>query len=133
MSPKDVGYGHTVAVVLGLLLGVGDRCSVVGHEASLEGVVSIGVGAGEGTSVGVSVGEQRWWSTEANVLMVVYSVSIRGARGDWDNGFAGAWIMSLAAALMMLVEEASGMVTLVGNQISVSQIRWKQVSHIHTP
>ena len=125
MSPKDFGYGRTVALVLGLLLGIGAQCSVVGDEGSLGGVVSIGVGARAGTSVGVSVGEQRWWSTEANVLMVVYSVSIRGARGDWDNGFAGAWIMSLAAALMMLVEEASGMVTLVGNQLSVSHIRWR--------
>ena len=60
MSPKDVGYGRTVAVVLGLSLGVGARCSVVGDEDSLGSVVSIGVGAGAGTSVGVSVGGQRW-------------------------------------------------------------------------
>ena len=80
----------------------------------------------------MSVGGQRWWSIEANVLMEAYSLSVRGAREDWADGFARAWIMSLAAALMMLVEEASGMVTLVGNQISVSQICWRLVSHIHT-
>ena len=34
--------------------------------------------------------------------------------------FARAWIMSLAAALMISVEEASGMVILVGKQLSVS-------------
>ena len=45
MSPKDVGYGRTVAVVLGLSLGVGAQCSVVGDEGSLRGVVFIGVGA----------------------------------------------------------------------------------------
>ena len=53
MLPNDVGFGRTVAVVLGLLLGVGARCRVVGDEGSLEGVVSIGVGAGSGTSFGV--------------------------------------------------------------------------------
>ena len=131
MSPKDVGYGRTVEVVLGLLLGVGARCSVVGDEGSLVGVVSIGVGVGSGISVGVLVGGKRWWSMEANVLMAEDSLSVRGAWGDWANGFARAWIMLLATALMMLVEEESGMVTLVGNQISVSQIRWWQVSHIH--
>ena len=82
MSPKDVGYGRTVAVVLGLLLGVGDRCSVVGNEASLEGVVSIGVGAGAGTPAGVSLGGHRWLGMEANVLMAADSLSVRGARGD---------------------------------------------------
>ena len=117
---EDVGYRRTVAVVLGLSLGFDDRCIVVGDEGSLGGVVSIGVGAGEGTSVGVSVGGQRWWSMEANVLMSAYSLSVKLSRVDWADGFARAWIMSLAAALMMLVEEASGMVTLVGNQISVS-------------
>ena len=57
---------------------------------------------------------------EVNVLMEEDSLSVRGARGDWADGFARAWIISLDAALMMLVEEASGMVTLVGNQLSVS-------------
>ena len=56
MSPKDVVYGRTVAVVLGLLLGDGNQCSVVGDEGSLVGVVLIGVGAGAGTLFGVSVG-----------------------------------------------------------------------------
>ena len=63
--------------------------------------------------------------------MAADSLSVRGAKGDWANGFARAWIMSLDAALMMSLEEASGIVTLVGNRISVSQIRWWQVSHIH--
>ena len=110
-------------MVLGLLLGVGAQCSVVGDEGSLGGVVSIGVCAGAGTSVGVSVGGQRWLSMEANVLMAADSLSVRGARGYWYDGFARAWIMLLAAALMMSVEEASGLVTLVGNQLSVLQIR----------
>ena len=69
---------------------------------------------------------------EANVLMATDSLSVRVARGYWADGFARAWIMSLAAALMMSVEEASSMVTLVENQLIVSQIRWRWVSHIHT-
>ena len=69
MSPKDVGYGCTVAVVLGLSIGVGARCSVVGDGGSLGGVFSTGVGAGAGTSIGVLVGGKRWWSMEANVFM----------------------------------------------------------------
>ena len=132
MSPKDVGYGRTVVVVLGLSLGVGDRFSVVGDEGSLGGFVSIGFGAGAGTLVGVLVGGKSWWSMEANVLVAEDLLSVRGARGNWADGFARAWIVSLAAALMMPVEEASGMATLVGNQLSVSQIRWRRVSHIHT-
>ena len=40
--------------------------------------------------------------------------------------------MSLVAALMISVEEASDMVTLVGDQLSVSQICWRRVSYIHT-
>ena len=132
MLPKDVGYGRTVVVVLGLLLGVGARCSVVVDEGSLGGVVSIGVGAGVGTSVWVSVGGQHWWSMEADFFMASDSLLVRGVRRDWAVGFARAWIMSLVADLMMLVEEASGMVTLVGNQLSVSQICWRQISHIHT-
>ena len=123
MSPKDVGYGRTVVVFLGLLLCVGARCSVVGDEGSLGGVVSIGVGEGAGTSVGVSVGGQCWLSMEASVFMSADSLSVRRVRGDWADGFSRAWIMSLSTALMMSVEEASGMVTLVGNQLSVSQIR----------
>ena len=123
MSPKDVGYGRTIAVVLGLSLGVGAQCSVVGDEGSLGDIVSIGVGAGAGASAGVLVGRQCWLSMEAKVLMEADLLSVRGTRGDWSDGFARAWIMSFAVALMMSVEEASGMVTLVGNQLSVSQIR----------
>ena len=132
MSLKDVGYGRVIAMALVLLLGVGDRCSVVGDGGSLGGVVFVCVGSGAGTSVRVSVGGQRWWSMESNVLMAADSLSVRVARGYWADGFARAWIMSLAAALMMSVEEASSMVTLVENQLIVSQIRWRWVSHIHT-
>ena len=82
MSPKDVGYGRTVAAVLGLLLGVGARCSVVGDKGSFGGVVSIDYGAVAGTSVRVSVGGQRCWSMEANVLMASDSLSVIGARRD---------------------------------------------------
>ena len=73
--------------------------------------------------VGVSVGGQRWSSMEANILMAAYLLSVRGARGDWADGFARARIISLDVDLMISVEEASGIVTLVGNQISVSQMR----------
>ena len=95
-------------------------------------MVLIGVGAGSGTSVRVSVGGQRWSSMEANVLMAAYSLSVRGDRGDWADGFARARILLLAIDLMISVEEASGIVTLVGNQLSISQIRWLKVSHTHT-
>ena len=83
----------------------------------------IGVGAVAGTSVGVLLSGKIWSSMEAKVLMASYLLSVRGSRGDWTGRFARDCIMSLAADLMMSVEEASGMVTLVVNQISVSQIR----------
>ena len=45
-----------------------------------------------------------WWSMEANVFMAAYSLSVRGDRGDWADGFARAWIMSLTADLMISVD-----------------------------
>ena len=41
---------------------------------------------------------------EANVLMATDSLSVRGARGDWADGFARDWIMPLAADLMISVD-----------------------------
>jgi len=62
--------------------------------------------------------------------MAADSLSVRGARGDPADGFCRALMMSLAAALMVSTDDAVGMVTLVGNQLSVLQMRVLRVFHI---
>ena len=62
--------------------------------------------------------------------MAFDSLSARGARGDPAVGFCRALMMSLAAALMVSTDDAVGMVTFVGNQLSVSQMRVLRVFHI---
>ena len=41
----------------------------------------------------MSVGGQSWLSMEANFLMAADLLSVRGARGDWADGFARDLIM----------------------------------------
>ena len=60
------------------------------------------------------------------------SLSVLGANGELSDGFVKAWTMSLIPAMMRSVDEARGMVTLVGNQERVSVILSRRVSQIQT-
>jgi hypothetical protein len=57
-------------------------------------------------------------------------LSVRGAIGELLDGLLRALTMSWMPARMRSVDEASGMVTLVGNQETVSQMRSRRVSQI---
>ena len=53
-----------------------------------------------------------------------------GANGEFGDGLHRAEEMSVKPAMMMSVEEASGMVTFVGNQETVSEMRSAWVANI---
>ena len=57
---------------------------------------------------------------------------VGGASVDRGDGFSIALIMSLTPARMRSAEDATGMVTLVGNHTSVSEIRSRLVFQIQT-
>jgi hypothetical protein len=58
------------------------------------------------------------------------AISVTGASGEPGEGFWRALVMSRNAARIRSLEEARGIVTLVGNQESVSEMRVARVSHI---
>ena len=60
------------------------------------------------------------------------SLSVSGASGEPGEGFRSARTMSFAAAMTMSVDDAVGMVTVVGNQTTVSEIRSARVAVIQT-
>ena len=98
-------------------------------------------GAGMGDKVGAAVGLVGADGGGVGDTMLVSNVvrsssawtwlSVRGANGELFNGLLRASIMSCIPARTRSVEEASGMVTLVGNQAMVSQMCSRRVSHIH--
>lgn len=59
-------------------------------------------------------------------------LSINGASGDLGDGLVRAASMSFMPARMRLLEEANGILTLVGNHVIVSHVWVACVSQIHT-
>ena len=59
-------------------------------------------------------------------------LSVSGASAEPGDGFAWHWRMSWRPARMRSVDKANGIVTLVGNQDMVLQIRSACVSHTQT-
>ena len=57
---------------------------------------------------------------------------LSGERAEAGDGFLSAVMRSVAAAMMVSLEDAVGMSTLVGNQVSVSLIRSALVLQIQT-
>ena len=57
---------------------------------------------------------------------------LSGERAEAGDGFLNAVMRSVAAAMMVSLEDAVGMSTLVGNQVSVSLTRSALVSQIQT-
>jgi hypothetical protein len=64
------------------------------------------------------------------VRRVATSLSESGASGDPGDGFSRACNMSWMPAMMIFVKEVNGMVTCVGNQVTVSAIRSRWVVQI---
>lgn len=63
-------------------------------------------------------------------VRVADSLVVSEASGELGDGCWSAWMMSWAAAMTMSVEEAVGMGTCSGNQVTVSGVRSLCVSHI---
>jgi hypothetical protein len=96
-----------------------------GDGARRGGTLRAGTGlAGTGVARPVSRVWMRW--------RVATWLSVRGARGEPADGMVIACVRSARLARMRSWEEARGMVTLVGNQEIVSQMRSARVSQIQT-
>ena len=68
----------------------------------------------------------------AKCTSVVRWESVMGCRVDAGDGLSSACMMSLAAAIMVWLEEAVGILTVDGNQARVSAIRSDAVSVANT-
>ena len=107
--------------------GAGGGAATLRSGLLVGGCTSIG---GEAVAMGAS--GQRPVSTSVMVLRAATWLSVTGASGEPGEGFWSALVMSCNAARMRSVDEARGIVTLVGNQESVSEMRVARVSHIQT-
>jgi len=65
-------------------------------------------------------------------LSVSVSVSVNGRSGDPVDGFCSAWRMCLVLLAMMSADDTVGIGVWVGSRVSVSAIRSRLVSIIHT-
>jgi hypothetical protein len=66
------------------------------------------------------------------LLRALAWLSVCGASGELPVGWLNVWTVSWRPAITMPVDKASRMVTLVGNQETVSQMRSPRVSHNQT-
>jgi hypothetical protein len=137
-----------VGVVVGALTGgVGDAAMGVGTlrgGAGTGGVVGTlrggirwsgvasGVRAGTGWSVSSVSGASMLLSNESSCARARCCVSLEGIKGEPWVGLRRACAISRRLARMLSSVVAVGMVTLVGNQVSVSHMRMALVSHIQT-
>ena len=70
--------------------------------------------------------------TRVNCSSASCKLSVSGAKVEPGDGFLRACMMSPMPARIRSFEDAIGIVTLVGNHTSVSQMREARVSHNHT-
>jgi hypothetical protein len=87
---------------------------------------------GGGTRGGLAGGELRPVRRRESCCNAATWLSVRGARGEPGEGFWRASVMSCKPARIRSFEEARGMVTLVGNQETVSAMRSARESHSQT-
>jgi hypothetical protein len=107
--------------------------SFVDGESTLrtDGGFTILLGAASVLVVGVGASGGGWltlvssWVISRSTLLWV---SVSGVSGDCGDGFWRATTISLRQAIMVAVEELSGMATLVGYHVTVSQRRMARVS-----
>lgn len=138
----SAGVGNVAGggLVVGAKVTFGGRGAVVNEVFGV--CVSEVIGAGSGIGVMVN---SSWsvvvvgvtWDLPSRlrrmllrVRRVATSLSESGASGDPGDGCSRACRISWIPAVMMFVEEASGMVTWVGNQVTVSAIRSRWVVQI---
>ena len=101
-----------------------EECGTVGGAVNKgsDDVLGVGGVCGLATVVRmlVSCSKASWW------------LSVKGARGEPGDGCCRACTMSCKPARMRSLDEASGIVTLVGNHSKVSHMCVARVSHSHT-
>jgi hypothetical protein len=119
LGPRGAGLGVLAVVVA--------DCGTRSAGEGLGGGGTLRAGAGL-TGAGVARPVRRVWSSWS----VATWLSVRGASGDPADGLAMAWVRSARLARIKSLEEARGMVTLVGNHEIVSQMRSARVSQIQT-
>ena len=78
------------------------------------------IAAGGGNEAGIGL---PFVKSSDRLSSMVASLSVRGAKGDPDDGLLRAFMMLRAPAMTKSIDDARGMVTLVGNHWSVSSIR----------
>ena len=111
-----------------------------GDSVGLVGVTGIRVGAGVGFFVSsfatLSSGAESGAGVMSPLIKLVSwwraatCVSVSGPKDDVGDGWCSAWTMSVMPARIKSFEEASGIVILVGNHDTVSEIRSDRVSNI---
>ena len=117
--------GRTIAVAGSTLrAGAQGGCSSMGRT-----VLSVGSTLRDGAALG---GAAMWLSKVVRSWSALTSLSVRGANGELADGCVKAWMISWIPARTRSVEEARGIVTLEGNQESVSVMRVRRVSQIQT-
>jgi len=67
------------------------------------------------------------WSTCMSCLRVLAWLRVMGAKGELVLGLRSALVMLANLAMMWSADDVVGMVSWVGNQVSVSQICWAHV------
>ena len=102
---------------------------VSGGEVGVEVVSSPGWTDSAGMRAGGRAGDVRMVVRRTNAS---WWLSVRGANGDPGDGWCSACKMSRTPARMRSLDDASGIFTLVGNQMRVSHNRVARVSHSHT-
>jgi hypothetical protein len=83
-----------------------------------------------GTVVSWVVAVQIPVSKSVRFCNAVTWLSVKGAKEAAGDGWLRAVVISVSAARIRSLEEARGMVTFVGNQETVSEIRSARVSSI---
>ncbi len=68
------------------------------------------------------------WSTCMSCLRVLAWLRVMGAKGELVLGLRSALVMLVNPAMMWSADDAVGMVSWVGNQVSMSQICWAHVA-----
>jgi len=104
--------------------------------ATLSGGVPMVLTVGSTLSAGrmvVSLGSvvATPWSTCMSCLRVLAWLRVMGAKGELVLGLRSALVMLVNPAMMWSADDAVGMVSWVGNQVSVSQIHWAHVAVTH--
>ena len=113
--------------VCGNVVGGGTVAAGGNPGGTRTGGSTLRIAAGGSNEAGIGL---RFVKSSDRLSSTVASLSVRGAKGDPDDGFLRAFTMLRAPAMIKSIDDARSMVTLVGNHWSVSAMRSRRVSQI---